>query len=251
MSADPQVGLTRDIAELSDVLERTLVRQEGTGLLELFERVRGLIDTDPDAAAALLAKQDTLSATRLVRAFATYFYLTNVAEQVHRGRELAAVRRERGTWMSQAADRIEAAGLTPAEIAADVGEVALRPVFTAHPTEAARRTVLTKIQQIAALLDERDRVAGDQGAERRVRRRLEELVDLLWQTDELRATRPEVIDEARNAVYYFDALHRDAVPRTLEALTEELAAWGWSCRSTRARSRSAPGSGATATATRT
>ena len=52
----------------------------------------------------------------------------------------------------------------------------------------------------------------DPVADRRIRRRLEELVDLLWQTDELRVARPSVIDEARNAVYYFDALHHDAVP---------------------------------------
>ena len=84
-----------------------------------------------------------------------------------------------------------------------------------------------KIQQIARLLDEWDRALGpgdgppDRVAERRVRRRLEELVDLLWQTDELRVARPEVIDEARNAVYYFDALHRDAVPQTLRAFTDK------------------------------
>ena len=48
--------------------------------------------------------------------------------------------------------------------------------------------------------------------ERRVNRRLEELIDLLWQTDEMRVARPDVVDEARNVVYYFDELHRDAVP---------------------------------------
>ena len=57
-------------------------------------------------------------------------------------------------------------------------------------------------------------------------RRLGELIDLLWQTDELRLARPDVIDEARSAMYYFDALHRDAVPDTLEALRDELARIG-------------------------
>ena len=224
--------LRRDISELSAVLGRTLVRQEGEDLLGLFERVRHLIGTDREAAAGVLTALDGATATRLVRAFATYFHLANVAEQVHRGRELEAIRRRRGTWLSQAVDRIAAARLSPSEVAADLGRVALRPVFTAHPTEAARRSVLTKLRQIAALLDEWDRALGPDGgppdrlAERRVRRRLEELVDLLWQTDELRVARPEVIDEARNVVYYFDALHRDAVPQTLQAFTEQLARLG-------------------------
>ena len=230
--ADRQAGLHRDISELSAVLGRTLVRQEGTDLLELFERVRHLIGTDRDHAADVLTALDTVSATRLVRAFATYFHLANVAEQVHRGRELDALHRSHGTWLSQAGDRIAAAELGTGDIAADLHQVALRAVFTAHPTEAARRSVLTKIQQIAGLLDEWDRALGpgdgppDRVAERAARRRLEELVDLLWQTDELRVARPEVIDEARNAVYYFDALNRDAVPKTLRAFTDELGRLG-------------------------
>src|SRR4051812_14610239 len=225
-------GLRRDIRTLGTLLGQTLVRQEGTELLELVEHVRTVMRSDRDAAAGVLALLDTDSATRLVRAFTTYFYLVNVAEQVHRGRELAAMRVEAGTWLSQAIDRIQAAGHTPAEVAEDLRHIHLRPVFTAHPTEAARRSVLTKIRRIASLLDEWERAVGPDGlpldpvAERRVHRRLEELVDLLWQTDELRVVRPDPIDEARNAVYYFDALHHDAVPHTLEALDEELARIG-------------------------
>ncbi len=225
-------GLRRDIRALGTLLGETLVRQEGEELLELVEQVRSLMRSDRDAAAGVLALLDTANATRLVRAFTTYFYLVNVAEQVHRGRELAASRLEHGTWMQQAIDRIQAAGHTADEVADDLRHVNLRPVFTAHPTEAARRSVLTKIRRIATLLDEWERAFGPDGlaidpiAERRVRRRLEELVELLWQTDELRVVRPEPIDEARNAVYYFDALHHDAVPNTLELLGDELARIG-------------------------
>jgi phosphoenolpyruvate carboxylase len=225
-------GLRRDIRALGTLLGETLVRQEGTELLELVEHVRTLMRSDRDAAAGVLSLLDTVDATKLVRAFTTYFYLVNVAEQVHRGRELAATRLEHGTWLQQAIDRIQAAGHTSADVAADLRQLNLRPVFTAHPTEAARRSVLTKIRRIATLLDDWERVFGPDGlpldpiAERRVRRRLEELVDLLWQTDELRVVRPEPIDEARNAVYYFDALHHDAVPHTLESLDEELARIG-------------------------
>ncbi len=218
-------ALRGDIRDLGVLLGQTLVRQEGPETLELVERVRRLTRADRDAAVALLRDVDPRTATGLVRAFSTYFHLANVAEQVHRARELAAVRAERGTWLSQTVGRIAEAGVAPADLAAAVQHLAVRPVFTAHPTEAARRTVLTKLRRIGTLLDERAHTT-DAAAERRIRRRLEELVDVLWQSDELRVVRPDVLDEARNAVYYLDELHRDAVPFVLESLVDELGRLG-------------------------
>ena len=212
-TTEPQAGLRRDIRELGVLLGRTLVRQEGQELLDRVEEIRRLIRSDRDRAAALLAEVEPVEATKLVRAFTTYFHLANVAEQVHRGRELAGIRARDGSWLSQAVDRIAAAGIPRSEVAAEVQRLAVRPVFTAHPTEAARRTVLYKLRQIAELLE---------GSDPRVTARLEETVDLLWQTDELRIAKPDVVDEARNAVWYFDGLHADAVPHVLEELTDEL-----------------------------
>jgi phosphoenolpyruvate carboxylase len=224
VAEDRAAALRRDIRELGDLLGRTLVRQEGRELFDLVERIRALVRTDQGTASALLAGVDAVTATKLVRAFTTYFHLANVAEQVHRGRDLALARAEHGPWLAQAVDRIEASGLGRGDVAAHLRHLAVRPVFTAHPTEAARRTVLTKMRRIAVLLDELDqaRALRDAAAERRVRRRLEELIDLLWQTDELRVARPDVIDEARNAIWYLDQLHHEAVPETLDALAGEL-----------------------------
>src|SRR5204863_333550 len=81
---------------------------------------------------------------------------------------------ERGSWLAQAVERITDAAVSPGELSADIAHLAVRPVFTAHPTEAARRTVLTKLRQVATLLDERDRAVGET-AQRRVERRLPEL----------------------------------------------------------------------------
>ena len=198
-------------------------------MLERVERVRHAIRDDRAGAAAMLAEADAATARRLARAFTTYFHLANVAEQVHRGRDLAARRREAGGgWLADAVARIEAdgAGEDPAELGAMVGRLHVRPVFTAHPTEAARRTILAKLRELARLLDDLEAADGDAAATARTMRRLEELIDLLWQTDEIRVARPEVLDEARNAVYYFDELAAGPIPDVLEELAAQLARLG-------------------------
>jgi len=102
-----------------------------------------------------------------------------------------------------------------------MSRLSVRPVFTAHPTEAARRSVLLKLRAIADLLDtaESDGVGLE---DPRVSRRAAELVDLLWQTDELRLERPEVLDETRNALYYLDHLARGPVATVLDDLALAL-----------------------------
>ncbi|MEN3584627.1 phosphoenolpyruvate carboxylase [Streptomyces sp. ZYX-F-203] len=209
-------ALRADIRRLGDLLGETLVRQEGPELLELVEKVRRLTREDGEAAAELLRGTEPETAAKLVRAFSTYFHLANVTEQVHRGRELSARRASEGGLLSRTADRLKDAD--PAHLRRTVRNLNVRPVFTAHPTEAARRSVLNKLRRVAALLDtpvaEADR--------RRVDTRLAENIDLVWQTDELRVVRPEPADEARNAVYYLDELHAGAVGDVLEDLAAEL-----------------------------
>jgi phosphoenolpyruvate carboxylase len=225
----PDAALRADIRRLGELLGDTLVRQEGQDLLDLVERVRALTkstaDVDQAAAADLLSGIDLPTATRLVRAFSTYFHLANITEQVHRARTLADQRAVKGSWLAQATDRIRNGNVEPEHLAETVRNLSVRPVFTAHPTEAARRTVLTKLRRVAELLDALH-VAEHPAARRRIEQRLAALIEQLWQTDELRVARPEPIDEARNAIYYLDELYRLAVPDVLDELTAELARIG-------------------------
>ncbi|WP_431962875.1 phosphoenolpyruvate carboxylase [Actinacidiphila sp. bgisy160] len=219
-SADNTTGsapLRADIRRLGDLLGGTLVRQEGPELLDLVERVRALTRSDGEAAAALLGETDLETAAKLVRAFSTYFHLANVTEQVHRGRELRSRRAADGGLLARTADLLKDAD--PEHLRQTVRHLNVRPVFTAHPTEAARRSVLNKLRVIAALLEESGAAGGDR---RRSDLRLAENIDLLWQTDELRVVRPEPADEARNAIYYLDELHAGAVGDVLEDLAVEL-----------------------------
>ncbi|MFC7306140.1 phosphoenolpyruvate carboxylase [Streptomyces monticola] len=215
-STSANAELRADIRRLGDLLGETLVRQEGSELLDLVEQVRALTREDGEAAARLLGETELETAAKLVRAFATYFHLANVTEQVHRGRELAARRDAEGGTLARTADLLKDAD--PEHLRETVEHLNVRPVFTAHPTEAARRSVLTKLRRIAELLES----PGSAADRRRLDLRLAENIDLVWQTDELRVVRPEPADEARNAIYYLDELHAGAVGDVLEDLTAEL-----------------------------
>jgi phosphoenolpyruvate carboxylase len=223
-------ALRADIRRLGTLLGQTLVRQEGRGLLDLVEEVRALVRSDPESAAMKLAALDVGTGTKLARAFSTYFHLANIIEQVHRARELRRRRAQDGGWLDRAAALIAERKVPTAEIAAAARRLAIRPVFTAHPTEAARRSILTKLRSVADQLDLEAAEASLYGAKAasgtRTDRRLAELLDLLWQTDELRLDRPDPTDEARNAVYYLRDLYADAAPQVLDDLAETLRGLG-------------------------
>jgi len=225
---DQDAPLRADIRRVGILLGKTLVRQEGQALLALVEEIRAQVRGDPAAAAARLSEVDVVTGTKLARAFSTYFHLANIIEQVHRARELRRKRAERGGWLDGATRLIAERGVPADEIAAAAGRLAIRPVFTAHPTEAARRSILSKLRAVADELDAEAAQAALYGATGPgpTNRRLAELIDLLWQTDELRLDRPDPTDEARNAVYYLTDLYADAAPQVLTDLADALRGLG-------------------------
>ncbi|TAK70452.1 MAG: phosphoenolpyruvate carboxylase [Actinomycetota bacterium] len=211
-------ALRADIRRLASLLGRTLVRQVDQGLLDQVELVRRLARADPAGAARELADADLPRAIELARAFSTYFHLANIAEQVHRGRAWDRQRADQGGRLARVARQVALAGVPTDDVRRLADGLAVRPVFTAHPTEAARRSVLLKLRRLADLLDA---PAGP-----RTDHRLAEAVEMLWQTDELRIGQPEVLDEARNALYYLDDLVRGPLPDVLEDLAEALGTLG-------------------------
>ena len=213
-------GLRADVRKLGDLLGESLVRQEGQELLELVEAVRKAVKDG--GGDDLLSKLSIEQSVQLVRAFSTYFNLANVAEQVHRARVLADARAQGGSWMAKAVDKIAAAQsakvsgheFSTEDLTRWVNELMVRPVFTAHPTEAARRSVLNKLGRVAKLLDQPSTDAQ--------RDQLAETIDVLWQTDELRLGRPEPLDEAMNALYYLDDLFKLTIPEVLSDFKNEI-----------------------------
>ncbi len=232
-SGTDERALRADIRLLGDILGRVLRTQFGDELYELEESVRARtrsLRENPDAQLQTdlfneLDGTSLYSAVRLVRAFTIYFHLANTAEQLHRVDTMS-----RGPGgddpLGEAFERVATARLTPEEIASFAQRLDVRPVFTAHPTEAARRSILDKLRSIHQLLEERVHSSTPERRRGRIDRRITELVEAITQTDELHQERPEPIDEARNVIYYLETLFDDVVPDVVESLEEGFAELG-------------------------
>ena len=221
----------RDVRELSTLLGEVLAEQASDEALDTVERVRtGAIDYrrgDADSRAALrseLADLDPGTGEVVARAFTTYFELTNLAEERERVR---AVRegQQSGTLadsVAAAVERLAAAGADPEAVERVLDDVLIEPTFTAHPTEARRKTVKAKLRSVAGhieTLDERRLTDREKG---RLERDLEAEVTSLWQTPQIRERRPEVTDEALNVQWYLENTLFDVVGDVYDGLEAAL-----------------------------
>ena len=217
MAGADNTDLRNDVRKLADLLGQTLARQEGEELLSLVESVRlSVREGQQDQILNKITDSQTIS---LVRAFSNFFNLANVAEQVNRSKDLASEHKSEGSWLGKAIENIARAQRDGKDFSTNdlqnwLDNFSVRPVFTAHPTEAARRSVLSKMTTIAQLLEQPESQIKNE--------RLAEAIDLLWQTDELRLGRPDPLDEAVNSIYYLDELLLETVPEVLAEFVNEI-----------------------------
>ena len=222
-------ALRRDIRRLGTQLGDTLVRQVGPDLLEQVEQVRTLAralregdDSVGEELTDRLGNTDVVRAIELVRAFTTYFHLANTAEQVHRIDDLAENRTTRSKRIAETVSRLVELGFTPNDVAAAVNKVQLYPVFTAHPTEASRRSILDKLAEVALLIEQR-MTENDEPVVTRIDRRIDELLDMIWQTDELRREKPDPVDEARSILYFLGEMLEEGCLNSSTTSTQPFA----------------------------
>ncbi len=232
-------ALGEQIHLLGDLLGETIIEQEGAAVFELIETIRGLAKAsrggDAAAGGRLLALADELpisQARAVVKAFAAYFQLVNLAEEEERVRVLRERGRQahaRGEPMDEtiaaAIRRLRDEGLSAGDVQELLDNLFIMPVFTAHPTEAKRRTILKKLNRILDALHELDFHTPTPAEAAAVRVLLREEIVSLWQTDDTRSRQPAVLDEVRNGLYYFDTPLFDLAPRLYAELAAALAAF--------------------------
>ena len=211
-----------DMRWLASALGRVILRLEGQ---EVFDAVESLRTTcrdrrrnaegAPDLRAILTQVENlpTDVAAPVSRAFTLFFLLINTAEQVHRVRRRRAYSKDKNAppqpaSMKWAFEELKAQGKSAEEVRATVAKLGARPVLTAHPTEATRRTVLNLQARLAdALLDRQNGSASEIA---KLEERLEGDIELLWLTDEVRKNRPSVMDEVSTVIWYLEDRLLDA-----------------------------------------
>lgn len=230
--------LSEQIHQLGDLLGETIIEQEGQPLFDLVEEVRGLAKAhrsgDADSGVRLLERIEALplpEARGVVQAFSSYFALVNLAEEQERVRvirrrahEARAEGRPPGETMQAALLSLREQGMSSSEARSLIQNLSVVPVFTAHPTEAKRRTVLLKLADVAEALDRFDSGALTPEENDRELEWLRELVVSLWETEETRYQRPTVLDEVRGGLYYFERTLFDLLPEMEGRLRRALSA---------------------------
>jgi phosphoenolpyruvate carboxylase len=233
-------SLRRDVRSLGALLGRVLVEQAGQELFDTVEELRRLMirhrekvrrvhaaDDLMARAQGMISEMDMSRAYQVTKAFAIYFELANLAETNHRKRRRRARQLElqratlpgsfHGTLL-----RMKKSGISCEAALAALRQVMVTPVFTAHPTEVARQTVLLKRRRIAEQLERLDRLPLTVGEALRCEQIIQAEIAALWQTDEVRQTKPTVNDEIRMGLRYFRLSLFETVPRIYAEVAEAV-----------------------------
>jgi len=234
-----EAPLRRDVRSLGILLGDVLKEQVGEQLFAAVEELRLLLIEQRDAQAAdggnslikraeeIVSRLSINQSHQMSKAFAIYFELTNLAETNHRKRRRRAAQSsaepiaQPGSFLGTLR-RMRDAGISAQQALQWLKQIEVTLVFTAHPTEVARRTVLFKRQRIALELEQLDRLPlAERDADKHQQAILTEITSL-WQTDEVRRRRPTVKDEIRMGLDYYPTVLFDTLPIFYEGLADDF-----------------------------
>ncbi len=211
---------------LGILLGEVIREKHGDDVFNAIEKLRtGFItlreQDDPELRAELLAFIATLDEHTLalvIRAFSIYFSLVNLAEEEHQLFVRQLTRREQGPrWLGSFRETLAECrqeGIAAEELQKLLERLDYMPVFTAHPTESRRRTVMENLRALfrAIMALGQAECCDDTPQMEELKARMRWKIGVLWETDEIRRRRPSVEDEVRLGIYYFRQSLFDAVP---------------------------------------
>ncbi len=229
--------LRDDVSLLGGMIGELLREQCGDALFERVETARSAAiarrvgDDDGSELLAQCRIDEAAEASAFVRAFAAWFRMVNLAEQVHRIRRrreyMAAGEGVQPDSLSDVFEKLADEGRDWETVREALADLLVEPVFTAHPTEATRRSILEKEQRMASYLVERLDPGLSENAARRLIDRVRMEQTVAWQTAEQSRSRPSVADEAEHAHYYLANVLYRVAPVLHENLAEAATrAWG-------------------------
>lgn len=232
--AAQDLPLERDVQLFTALLGEVLREHSRKRVLVIVERLRdGFVQLreqdDPELREKLMKRIEGLDAQTLsevIRAFNIYFGLVNTAEELNaylaRMDRIAAGER---LWVGSFDDTVRQLatdGVSPENFQSLLEHLVYLPVFTAHPTEAKRRTVLETFRRIFLVgQDLHRRKLNDEELEECLQEILTE-IQILWKTDEVRVHKPQVTDEVRQGLYYFRESLFEAVPQVYRFLEKAV-----------------------------
>jgi phosphoenolpyruvate carboxylase len=237
-----EAPLRRDVRSLGTLLGGVLREQAGEDLFAHVEALRQGTIRRRDAEARGSNEEAALHAANalelvhslpverailLTRAFAFYFELINLAETNHRKRRRIALRlsgqagRQRGS-LAGTLSEMRRVGISSEEALDWLKRVLIVPVFTAHPTEIARRSVMFKRRRIGDFLATLDRIPIPEQDLVRLEQLVLAEITSLWQTDEVRSRRPTVYDEVKMGLDYYDVSIFETLPSLYREISEAL-----------------------------
>ncbi|MFY4777106.1 phosphoenolpyruvate carboxylase [Metabacillus sp. RGM 3146] len=232
---DNSSPLRRDVKMLGNLLGQVLVQQGGQPLLDTVEKIRETTKSLRSTSEKTfynelkneIAHLKQPMRQQVIRAFAVYFHLVNIAEQNHRIRRRRQYQLE-GDSVQQpgsleyAAASLKEKNISPELIRNILENLSMELIITAHPTEATRRSVLEIHKRIALVLDKLDQQVLSDRERNELNSELFNEVTVLWQTEELRDRKPTVMDEVANGLYYFDETLFEVLPKIHEDLEDCL-----------------------------
>ena len=225
-------NLSKNIKDLGFLLGDVLKEQEGNKLFTTVEKLRALtkvLRSEPDAKIKIrniVSKLDLRESHNVIKAFAIYFILVNAADEVHQiildKIDEDNISKTRVGSFRESLANLKKLHLSENQLHEILSNIEIIPVFTAHPTEATRQTILKKILRISNLLLEKEFAFTSEYDIKEINEKIKSEITLLWQSNEIRFSKISVEDEVMRGLFFFKNIIYQILPKLYENLHYEM-----------------------------